>query len=399
MAQYPWEEVPKEYVNSYLSLLPQFVIAFCLEFTRNYAFYTWLQASFFLWSILSFVRHFFGGVWRALAGALLLVSPLILGYSVFWEMGAVAAACLLWLLILEDMLSGSGRTQARWLRWMLWILYGTAAFFMVGYRLNAGTAVVGLAVWGAVHTWRRDKSLRGWLPQLLAAGLGIVLAFGLPEWLGLHGKSNSVVGFAWESACMLSEIGEGQGYDTCLDDVFGEGGTRKIMAVPLEEGIGSMYAYMSDSGVDFFQAANPGAREKVYKCFLQLVRSHPGMYFRMDGYNFSDTLRRQQFHQLVNSYMETNEWLRTPWLLFAVSAVLGALQYAVSGSKMPLKLLWTAFWFESAFFITTQSYEFRYFFPACLLLLFACLLSLQVLVPAALCWLRTKRHGGGAASD
>lgn len=422
MAQMPWNEIPPEEINPYLSLLPQFVIAFCLEITRNYAFYTWVQASFFLWSILSFVHHFFDGAWRVFAGVLFLISPLILGYSVFWEMGVVAAACLLWMLIIEDVLNVPGSPQPRRLRGVLWLLYGAAAFFMVGYRPNAGTAVVGLALWGAAHAWRRSKSLRGWLPGLLAAGLGVFLVLGLPGRFGLKGRSNAVVGFAWESACMLSEIGEGQGFDTCLDPVFGEGATRRIMAIPREKGQTSLYAY-GEAGVDFLWATSPEGNKTVYQCFSQLVRSHPGLYIKLKGnmirnslrtlvfgeynynrwdvmadYNFSDTLRRQQFHRLVTDYMEVNEWLRTPWLLFALSAVLGVLQYAVCGGTVPLKLLWTAFCYEGAFFITTQGFEFRYFFPACLLLLFTVLLSLQALLPAAWRRLRAKRRGREAGA-
>ena len=109
-----------------------------------------------------------------------------------------------------------------------------------GYRPNAATAIAGFAVWEAVALWR-CKAGRRWR----AAGIGVLLlgtllAFRVPHMAGVQPVSNGVVGPMWETACMLNRIGEGNGYDTYLDDLIGAGNTEKIFAVE-EEPEDSMY--------------------------------------------------------------------------------------------------------------------------------------------------------------
>ena len=390
-------------MGSYLSLLPELVIGLCLEFTGSYAFYTWMQAAFFEAAGLVCIFWFFSGKAAWLLSALFVGCPLFLGYAVYWETGTVTAACLLLLVVATDAAWQQLRAGGQILRLAG---VGLCSFLATGYRPNAATAIAGFAVWEAAALWR-CKAQRRWR----AAGigvllLGVLLAFRVPQMAGMQPVSNGVVGPMWETACMLHHIGEGNGYDTYLDDLIGAGNTKKIFA-ETEEPEASMYLF-SDT-LDYWSVPwSKNSSDQFLSKYVTLIREQPGAFFHVKGemarrtlgelpfkeyeydrdggmaeYHFSDTPQRHLFFDCVTGFAGAWRWGRTPWKVLGTALVLlGIAFFLRRPAASAAKLLFIAVCYEGAFLLTTQSHEFRYWFPALLLLLVSMALSLAEILPA-----------------
>lgn len=390
-------------MGSYLSLLPELVIDLCLEFTGSYAFYTWMQAAFFETAGLVCIFWFFSGKAAWLLSALFVGCPLFLGYAVYWETGTVTAACLMLLVVATDAAWQQLRAGGQILRLAG---VGLCSFLAAGYRPNAATAIAGFAVWEAAALWR-CKAQRRWR----AAGigvllLGVLLAFRVPQMAGMQPVSNGVVGPMWETACMLHRIGEGNGYDTYLDDLIGAGNTKKIFAVE-EEPEDSMYLF-SDT-LDYWSVPwSKNSSDQFLSKYVTLIRERPGAFFHVKGemarrtlgelpfkeyeydrdggmaeYHFSDTPQRHLFFDCVTGFADAWRWGRTPWKVLGTALVLlGIAFFLRRPAASAARLLFIAVCYEGAFLLTTQSHEFRYWFPALLLLLVSMALSLAEILPA-----------------
>lgn len=375
-----WEDL-----RAYLTLLPEFFMAFGYRITQSYATYMWAQASFFLWSLLEFIFHFFSGWWRTVVLLLVFTCPLTYGYSVFWEMNVVAAACLLWLFLLDDTLQEPSAKAAPGWYGLRWVLYFILVFVMVGYRLNAAPAAIGLLCWGALRAWRGKKPWRSLLPQAAAILCGTALAFSFSRLVGVHGSSNAALGFGWEICCMVNDAQDGSVQEE-LDALLGEGWTEIVLACEdpnvnyCGAGFGALYdATLRRSG-------------DIYRLYAKMVYKHPLSFLRVkarmirglfsilpdpaydnEPFAFAEnTPRRLQFCAIVQGYLAKAAALRTPWLLFTLSAMLGIAAWRRRHSALTLKMFFVAALFQSGFFITTQGFEFRYFFPAFVTLVFSC---------------------------
>lgn len=216
--------------------------------------------------------------------------------------------------------------------------------------------------------------------------------------LGIQSGNNMGVGMLWETACVINRIGPGNGYDTYLDDVIGEGNTEKVFAVENPED--SMYSF-SDA-YDFFGAVinDHGA---IMDRYLNIIQENPAQFCKVklkiigntltradfaeydkdrDGkmktYGFSDTERRNWAIDAVTQYMNTLVPLRIPIFLFGVALVLLIVCLFLHIQALPLmEAFFVACCYEGGYFITTQAYEFRYFFPAWLVLILVILGSIS----------------------
>lgn len=379
----------------YITMLPSVYIAFFYWLTNSYAVYTWVQASFFLWSIFEMLHRIYEGNKRAVVLVFLLFSPLFVGYSVYWETG-VLTACLLGSLLWLDHDVEEGDNKV--LTVFQFALYTFICFSVTGYRINAATAIVGLLLWNAICVLRRRQKIIRLVPKCVAAFLGIVLALQVPTFLGLPNTNNAMTGVLWETCAMIDRIGPDQGYDHYLDEIIGEGNTEQLFTV--EEPESSMYAFSEIFDYWSIVKANPDAIAKKY---IEIVFAEPGTFVKvkanivwntltrsrfgeyapnpgngMDSLGFSDTVRRDQAIKAVNWYMEQIWLLRIPLFMFgtALFLLLICLRLHLSTSHL-FKLIFVVLCYEGGYFITTQAYEFRYFFPGWLLLLFAILSALR----------------------
>lgn len=389
-------------LGSFLSLLPQVIIEQCLKLTGSLASYTVLQAAGFAAAILLALFYFFPKRAAAVLSVLALACPLVFGYAVYWETGVVTAACLLLLAMAADKFRRCGKTPGSLL--LAALCFFCLTFLLVGYRLNAATAVVGVIlceVWAAV---RRTQPVQAAAVKTAALVLGIVLAMRVPQMMGMQKINNGVVGPMWETACMLNRIGAGNGYDDYMDDLLGEGGTSKIFAVT-DTPEDSMYAF-SDSMPYWDVPWSPYTSGQYLQRYKTLAMQKPGVFLRvkwemakrtlgtlpfaeyeynenggMQELGLRDTPQRQGFYAVVTGFAAHCRWMRTPWAVLLTAAVLLVLCRArQGGTRQAGKLFFTALCYEGAFFITTQSHEFRYWFPALVLLLFSIGLSVRELL-------------------
>lgn len=405
-------------IGSFLSLLPQLVISLCLRVSGSYACYTWLQAAFFYAVAFGSICWFFRRKAALVLGVLFAVCPLFLGFAIYWETGTVTAACLLLLAVVTDCACPAARPLRNKVLGIILLLAGS--FLAVGYRLNTATAVAGFVLWELVRAVRcraerRERSLR-----VAALVLGTVLAMQVPKIVGVQPINNGIVGPMWETACMLNRIGPGQGYDTYLDDLIGEGNTQKIFQVT-EAPEDSMYLF-SDA-MDYWSLPwSPAKSRQFAQRYLELIGREPGTFLRvkgemvrhtlgqlplleyeynrdgqMEAYQFSDTPQRHTFYDTVTGFVESWRWARTPWQVFLTALVLLAVGLWLKTPVLaPARLVFLAACYEGAFFLTTQSHEVRYWFPALVLLLFAIALSLTELLPVVL---RRIRKGPRSGKD
>lgn len=407
------EEDPSQ-IGSFLSLLPQLFIGACLRLTGSYACYTWLQAAVFYAVAFGSICWFFQGKIALILGVLFAACPLFFGYAVYWETGTVTTACLLLLAVVTDWACPSARPL--WHKVAVVLLLLAGSFVAVGYRLNTATAIAGFCLWELVRFIRCRGIHKEYLARIAALVLGTVLAMQVPKIVGVQPINNGIVGPMWETACMLNRIGPGQGYDTYLDDLIGEGNTEKIFEVT-ESPENSMYLF-SDA-VDYWSLPWSPARSRQFAArYLELIRQQPGTFLRVKGemirhtlgqlplleyeydrdgqmgaYQFSDTPQRHAFYDTVTGFAERWHWARTPWQVFFTALVLlAAGLWLKTPVMLPARLVFLAACYEGAFFLTTQSHEFRYWFPALVLLLFAIARSLTTLAPAVLERIRDGRN-------
>ena len=87
-----------------------------------------------------------------------------------------------------------------------------------------------------------------------------------------------------------------------------------------------------------------------------------------------DSTRRTQAIGIVNQYMKFCVPFRIPILMFAIAGILALMgKVAKIDVEQSVKILWVAVAYEGGFFLTTQAYVFRYYFPAFLLIIFVIL--------------------------
>ena len=373
--------------RQYLTVLPSVFIALFHFITNNYATYALVQAVFFLWTILEvFYLCIKNTIFVIIAFVAL--SPILIGYSIYWETGPVVAAMLVWLVIIDQKTCPDNKRKMNGTSILYWVLYFVCCFVITGYRINAATAIVGLLVWN-VFVCGRGKRFAELFKKCAFAILGILTAILLPIALGIQSGNNMGVGMLWETACVINRIGPGKGYDTYLDDLIGDGNTEKIFDVENPEE--SMYNF---SDVYDFYGITINDHGAIRDKYLNIIKEEPiqfckvkfkiignvltqanfweydrNRYDEMHNYGFSDTMRRDRAIETVVQYMNRLTFLRTPVFLFVMALALLIVCCCLRIQVIPLiKTFFVACYYEGGYFITTQAYEFRYFFPAWLLL-------------------------------
>lgn len=386
-----------------LSLLPEFVIALCLKLTGRLAGYTVLQATGFAVAVMLAMFYYFPGREAVILSVMALACPLAFGYAVYWEPGVVTAVGLLLLVMTGDAFR-CGNKKAPVL-FLVAFCFFCLTFLLVGYRLNAATAVVGMILCEIFAAMRCPRLVKDTAVKVAAMALGIVLALQLPQLVGMKNISNGVIGPMWETACMLNRIGEGNGYDEYLDDLLTEGSSTRDIFAATDTPEKSMYEF--EGILPYWTApSNPDTSKQYMQKYKTLVMQKSWLFLRvkwelakrtlsalpfaeydynrfdrMKEYNFHDTPQRQKFYEIVTNFAEHCHWMRTPWAVLLTAAVLLVLCKIRKGcTRQAGNLFFVALCYEGGFFITTQNHEFRYWFPALMLLVFSICISLKTLL-------------------
>ena len=313
-------------------------------------------------------------------------SPLWVGYAVYWETGVLTAVLLVWLLYIDKKLEGRSSVANT-----LLLLFGYAfiCFTVTGYRVNAATAIVGILIWSGIAAIYKRQEIRKTSLKVAVAVLGIILALQVPSFLGLPNRNNAMTGVLWETCSIVNRIGKGNGYDQYMDDLIGQGNTERLFDV--EDPESSMYNF---SDIFDYWILTMNHSDEIAEKYLQIAFENPKEFIevkarmiwktltqsnfaylanqggRMDEFGVLDTVRRDRAIETVNQYMELIAVLRIPLVMFALALLVSLVCLLLHlPTKHLFQMIFVAFCYEGGYFITTQDYIFRYFFPAWLLLL------------------------------
>lgn len=371
--------------DPYLTMLMSVYMASIYWLTYSYAACIFAQATFFLWTVLEALFHVCrSGIYTVLA--FLFLSPILVGYAVYWESGPLSAAFILWMIYLDNTIEWPSLKVRLVCRT---ILFAIACFSITGFRLNAATAIIGLLLWDTFTVLKERSDVVSLAIKWIAALCSIVIALQVPAFFGTQKAGNISTGLLWETGCMLVRIGPGNGYDNYLDNILGEGATQKIFGVNDPES--SLYTLWE---FDTYWAATRNHESEIINKYVHLALENPADFIcvklkmaqntltradfaeyytdlqqSMVGTGASNTVRRDRAIELVIQYAPVFSFLRIPILLFSVALALILVCKLLHQKVPPMMQLWfVALCYEGGYFITTQAYEFRYFFPAWLLL-------------------------------
>ncbi|MBQ8072603.1 MAG: hypothetical protein IJ231_02455 [Clostridia bacterium] len=373
------------------SVIPSFFMAASLGLTGHVALYTFAQAFAFFAALFLLIREL-DPPYRRAQSVLYALSPVFYGASVYYEANIGSLVGLIALVLL---FRRAGEEQTRGERAASFLLVALASFVTFGYRANALTVIPVLAVY--LFRTRRGWARRG-LP-LLAMAFGLLMVKLVPWAFGVQSLSNGATGFVWEMVTAIQRLdpAEQAEYQDYLDDVFGEGATRAVLATSTEV---SANDFMWGEAINAGKMSAPGVMGRVTGKYLRLLREKPlallgvkldfvrramGIgetlddseydYNRWNGmgeYGFNDSLQRRAFHA---SYLRAHDvfgfYTRHPWLPFLVTLAMVLTEHFRKSRKRGLYalLLWLAVFYYGAYLAVIVGFELRFFYPALFLLL------------------------------
>ncbi len=384
--------------DDWLSVVPQLFMAVLYKLTQNYASFTLLQSILFFFTCFCAINFFVpkGGL---VAGILFAICPTFYGFSVYVEMSVGCLVAMLWLLMLICGVEYEFfDCWPVWHKWVYFILCFGLYFVMLGFRQNAFTVlpVFAIVLWRICH--RTKDWLLGYL-HTIAVVLSFVVILSLPTMLNYgirNGTGSMSTGFLWETVTMLEKLDENPEYQGMLDYLGEEGITDLAIQANHADSIYGYHTYIPNTVVGSGDNA-----AQIRSDYFTLMFTEPLVYWdvkmdfwartlgmsqplsageydynrddRMAEFGFSDTERREDFHQSYVSFMESAEMLRTPWIMFLLA--LGVLMGARYMKAIPpetfsrLRIVYgVSVFYYASFLITTQSHEFRYFFIPLVLL-------------------------------
>ncbi len=385
-------------LDDWLSVPPQILMAILYKITQNYASFTLLQSVAYFFTCFCAI-NIYVPKGKFIAGLLFVICPVYYGFSVYIEMSVICLVALLWLLILL--------TEVEYTNFNNWSLILKAIYFficfslyfiMVGFRQNAFT-VLPVFILVLIKIGYQTKIWTMLYIHILSIVLSFSLIISLPTLLNYghqNGSGSLSTGFLWETVTMLESLYEEPEYEDYIDYLGQEGTTELAVSANHNNSIYGYHDYIPNIVVGtgnnaslirkgyFYLMFNESAtywntKTSFWAMTLGITQPLAEIEYdynrdnRMDEFNFSDTTRRQQFHQSYSSFMQAFPLFRTPWILFSLALGLMIITKLAKAmtiqdfEKIGIIYLLSVFYYGS-FLVTTQSHEFRYFFLPLLLL-------------------------------
>lgn len=370
--------------------LPSLWMGLTYLMTGSKAAITFLQSFLFFFSSLFLIKNVgnFKGGWMLIPSALFLSFPLFQGYSVFNEpcIGTVIGLNFFFCLLFHK--DGfKSRLESGVYLFLYFFVFST----IFGFRLNTITILP--VVFFVL--WQRFQFKKTILVPFVSLVMALVFVFSLPyvltKWRHVKRQDLIAVGLAWETVQIIKRTHAPQ-YDRYLDYAGTvKGATRNAMAnVEESEWMG----FLGPNSLCFESIVTPDVSRRIKKDYWRLICAHPGEFAKNKIYIFgrvlgifkplkfleflpdleeklmqpgfrSTPLRNKKIDDL-NLFMEQRDFLMRPFLMFLT----GLLCLVFSRSYLRKEVYFTgviyslALFYYAAFFITTQSFEFRYFFPS-----------------------------------
>lgn len=385
--------------NYYFRFTPVFsyLMSVAIAFTGNIAFYTMAQTFFFMSSIVIFIYRVNKKVSQRVIGIILFItSPVVYCTATYYEAGI---GCVTGIILLMVALSQLKLTNS-FDKYVQLIGIASSCFIIFGYRINAFT-IIPVVLVSIFFLYRKNKK------QLLLIAISFMIGFfsvsWFTNWLHIKTTMSSAEAFSWEIVTAIQSMPEKDrgSYLTYLDDIYGDGATEKAIEVSTNTNIvplqGVLNATMDPSKGDMKET-----QKKVINKYISFAVNNKRLFIKnkwyfvscmmgikqplnlwewnynrwdlMNQYQFSDTEVRQAY---FDSYPKAvnNSLLLRPWVLFLITLILLIIESRAKGLIQTdiLAIEWTTFFvavfYYGGFLLNTQSMEFRYFFPSCILLL------------------------------
>ncbi len=398
-------------VSFWLTVTPSYFLAFFYYLTGNIAAFTFVQAFAFFYVTLLLLQKLCPR-YRFFACLLVICNPLFFCVSIYHETGIGAVIGMeIFLLLLDADVPRMGLFD----RIVVFFLLFFASFVTFGFRANALTVLPPLVAFFVLY----QKELLGRILYLAALCGGILAVVLIPRALHIDTMSSVSAGFVWEMGTSIAYMSPDKQpeYLDYLDDLFGEGYTRRLSAYigpmgKFNANICSMFELEGGAGADISRV---GLR-KIFAKYVGLYAKAPSDSLRTKGFfvaqvlgtgrwplhlwewdydrwgrgaefGLSDSFQRHIFMNLYEVAVTKTFFPLRPYavLLLAVLAVCLRLRLChVQLRDCPeWRLIVLAVFYYVAFAIDTQSMEFRYFYPAFFLLAMSVISSVAAAADAA----------------
>ena len=379
----------------WLTPTPSYFMALALKLTGEIGVYSFFQAFSYLYLSMLLIRKL-ASHYRVLQYVLFLLNPAMVCVSVYYEAGI---GCLCGMMAMMLVLMTYARTRT-----ILDKVIGAGVFLLTsfvtfGYRANALTIipVILVAVWVLVKT----KWGRGALYGTFLAGL--ILVSMLPRLLGIDTMSSVATSFVWEILSTIQgvEYPEQTEYYNYLDEIAGPGTTYDALEDNNDTRVGQ---WLWGTGLNYESLSEEGVLPVVIEKYINIAVKEPKAFWKnklhsirytlgvgreldldewqynlnneMAEYGFHDGALRKNTFDLYRISAERQVIWQHPWILILAATLLMALYTRIRRKTCRERdreywIVWgMALCYYGAFFLNTQSFEVRYFFPtACLLLL------------------------------
>lgn len=371
--------------------IPSFFIAICLKLTGNVASYLFLQSFLYLYVSLLFIKRI-SYQYRWLQYLLFLLNPAFFCVGIYLEAGV---GCLIGILLLL-LLIFSDHIFENWIdRIVTVILLVLSSLVIFGYRANSFTIIPVIIILILIY----KKSAVQKLIWTICLAAGVFLSVLVPKWSGIDTMSSVAAGFVWEIVTTIQDMEGDQWHEYIdfLDEIGGAGSTYDAVCNNDYTRIG---VWLWFDRLGYKNLSEDGMTEKVIEKYVEFAKLEPKALMEnkirsvkctmgygrklvadewqyncngsMETFGYSDTSARKNFYELYLISLEKEKVWSRPYILFVCSLVLLIVGELLTHKRD--KMWWGSFavavCYYGAFWINTQSYEVRYFFPSACLLLF-----------------------------
>ncbi|MCM1219987.1 MAG: hypothetical protein NC548_36405 [Lachnospiraceae bacterium] len=398
--QHVFETHNFQQLDSWLSATPSIFMALVLSVSQNIALFTFLQIFLFYFSIICILYKVSKNKIMRLLGILFFVMlPVFWGFSCYHEMSVWVVIGLNLSLLLLDYASSGYSQFSSGKKVLFYFLLYVSFYIGIGFRQNAFT-VAPVLVALIVYLYKCSKDFRLLVGELAALGIGLLSIVLIPSMIGIHVGNSGSAGFVWEMLCAIQALPENEQEDYCdyLDFINGEGSTQRALLENQScDYLAGEWLFRGDC-FPLLAIGKDDIQENILKKYFLLYADKPQTMIKTKGkfalrmmgigeplnfqgyyendindyskYGLASTNKyRSTLIDVVNRFMQYDRIFVRPWIWFSVAFVLFLLKRKKANIYTITLLLLSAF-YMGAFFINTQGFLYRYFFPAnCFLLL------------------------------
>lgn len=388
-------------LQSWTTITPSFFILLSKEITGSIVLYTFVQCFFLFFTSYCMGITITEKNHKAWNVFWIIICPVLWAYGVYYEASVACVTAIMGILLLIWKWEVLANMFDKILSILLLIFL---SFICFGYRANAFTILPVLILIVILKEKNIIKS------SILVGSIiiGMLLTIQIPKILNIDTMSSYAGAFIWESISTIQEMDEDKKlkYSTYFDDIFGEGITASAITRNTYKDINSsINTIWWGYPFDINEVSKEEKTKAVLYKYLSLIKNEPKTYLKVKwkficntlgigqplrmveydynrnnamgngDYIFNNSIQRLTFVNYFIAFMSYMKIFRMPWLLFLVAMILIIIwRINFLKNKKTLNLYeatyGVALFYYGAFLLNNQSFEFRYFFPSWLLLMF-----------------------------